>query len=64
MNLPYPFQNEIYIRIAPDGKAFLCTVKFGPLYSKTLEYRVSLPDDATAPLKRRPEDDAEDAEPA
>ncbi len=36
MNIP--IGQEVYIRLAEDREAFLCTITFGKLYSKTTEF--------------------------
>jgi len=55
-----PFSKEVYIRLAEDDSAFLCTIKRGRFYSKTTEvalHRELVPEPVDekplVPLKRR-----------
>ena len=44
------FDQEVYIRIAEDQTAFVCTIRYGKLYSKVTEF----------PLKHEPIPDVVD----
>jgi hypothetical protein len=55
-----PFSKEVYIRLAEDDSAFLCTIKCGRFYSKTSEFGLScqlvpepVDEKVLLPLKRR-----------
>ena len=52
------FARDVYIRLAEDNSAFLCTIKRGRFYSKTTEVALNCqpvpePVDALVPMKRR-----------
>lgn len=56
------FAQDIYIRLAEDNSAFICTIKCGRFSSKTIEFSLNEPvmpeaEEARvpAPLKRRHE---------
>lgn len=54
------FAQEVYIRIAEDNSAFLCTIRRGRFYSKTAEFPLNcqvipepVDEKTPVPLKRR-----------
>lgn len=56
------FAQDIYIRLAEDNSAFVCTIKWGRFSSNTVEFSLNEPvipeaeeQKAPAPLKRRHE---------
>jgi hypothetical protein len=55
-----PFSKEVYIRLAEDESAFLCTTTYGKFYSKTTEValdcqllREPVDENVLLPLRRR-----------
>jgi hypothetical protein len=43
---------EIYIRLAQDHTAFICTIRYGCLHSKTADFPVQPDSDLLAALER------------
>lgn len=61
MNVRDLLQQEVYIRLTPDETGFLCTMKYGPLYSKTTEFRVLPAKEPSIVFKRRRDASQRDA---
>lgn len=54
------FAHDVYIRLAEDNSAFVCTIKSGRFYSTTTEFALNcqlssepVDEKAPVPLKRR-----------
>lgn len=54
------FAQDVYIRLAEDNSAFVCTIKCGRFYSKTTEFALNcqlmpepVEEKVPVPLKRR-----------
>ncbi len=49
------FGRELYIRLAPDGKAFVCTTRYGKFYSKAKKFLLGEagPAEESAPARKK-----------